>query len=51
MAAVGVGLKAGLTLIPDQKGAGGNRLTSMRLEIIEKNGLTVINESYNANPA
>lgn len=51
MAAIGVGLKAGMTLNQIKKGLEETRLTSMRLEIIEKNGLTVINDSYNANPA
>lgn len=51
MAAIGVGLKAGMTLNQIKRGLEETRLTSMRLEIIEKNGLTVINDAYNANPA
>jgi UDP-N-acetylmuramoyl-tripeptide--D-alanyl-D-alanine ligase len=51
MAAIGIGLKAGLTLAQIKTGLEQTRLTSMRLEIIENGLITVINDSYNANPA
>jgi UDP-N-acetylmuramoyl-tripeptide--D-alanyl-D-alanine ligase len=51
MAAIGIGLKAGLTLDQIKTGLEQTRLTSMRLEIIETDRATVINDSYNANPA
>lgn len=51
MAAIGIGLKAGLTLSQVKTGLERTRLTSMRLEIIENGRISVINDSYNANPA
>jgi UDP-N-acetylmuramoyl-tripeptide--D-alanyl-D-alanine ligase len=51
LAAVGVGIEAGLTLEEIKKGLESVKLISMRLEIIEGKGLTIINDSYNANPA
>lgn len=51
MAAIGIGLQAGLTLTQIKTGLEQTRLTSMRLEIIENGWITVINDSYNSNPA
>ena len=51
LAAVGVGLEAGLSLAQIKHGLEGIRLTSRRLEIIENDGITIINDTYNANPA
>lgn len=51
MAALGVGLQAGMTLSQIKTGLEETRLTAMRLEIIETGVATVINDSYNANPA
>ena len=51
LAAVGVGLEAGLTLAEIKEGLENTRLTSMRLEIMEGEKATVINDTYNANPA
>lgn len=51
LAAVGIGLEAGLTLTQIKTGLEKTRLTSMRLEITETGRVTVINDSYNANPA
>lgn len=51
MAAIGVGLQAGMTLSQIKTGLEETRLTAMRLEIIETGVATVINDSYNANPA
>ncbi|PKM80642.1 MAG: UDP-N-acetylmuramoyl-tripeptide--D-alanyl-D-alanine ligase [Firmicutes bacterium HGW-Firmicutes-14] len=51
LAAVGVGIKTGVPLEEIKEGLESTRLTSMRLEIIETGRATVINDSYNANPA
>lgn len=51
MAAVGVGLEAGLSLEQIKHGLENTALTSMRLEILEGQGITIINDTYNANPA
>lgn len=51
LAAVGVGLEAGLTLQETKEGLENVSLTSMRQEIIEGSKYTVINDTYNANPA
>lgn len=51
LAAVGVGLEAGMTLEEIKKGLEETRLTSQRLEIVEGNKIIVINDTYNANPA
>ena len=51
MAAIGVGLQAEMTLSQIKTGLEETRLTAMRLEIIETGVATVINDSYNANPA
>lgn len=51
LAAVGAGLEAGVSLGEIKKGLGDARLTSMRLGIIEGKRATVIDDTYNANPA
>jgi len=51
LAAVAVGLECGLTPGEIKTGLESARLTSMRLEILEGKRATVINDSYNANPA
>jgi len=51
LAAVGVGLEAGLSPEEIKKGLESVQLTSMRLEIMETKTATIINDTYNANPA
>lgn len=51
LAAIGIGLEAGLTLTQIKTGLEETKLTAMRLEITETGRNTVINDSYNANPA
>ncbi|MHB9094486.1 MAG: UDP-N-acetylmuramoyl-tripeptide--D-alanyl-D-alanine ligase, partial [Eubacteriales bacterium] len=51
LAAVGVGLEAGLTREQIKSGLESTRLTAMRLEVIESKRTTIINDTYNANPA
>ncbi|ACV61937.1 UDP-N-acetylmuramoylalanyl-D-glutamyl-2,6-diamin opimelate/D-alanyl-D-alanylligase [Desulfofarcimen acetoxidans DSM 771] len=50
LAAVGVGLELGLSLPEIKAGLAEVVLTGMRMEIIKINGITVINDVYNANP-
>ncbi|GAB6181885.1 UDP-N-acetylmuramoyl-tripeptide--D-alanyl-D-alanine ligase [Desulfotomaculum defluvii] len=51
LAAVGVGLQLGLSFAEIAQGLAGLSLTHSRLEILRSNGLTVINDTYNANPS
>lgn len=51
MAAAGVGLEAGLGLPEIKNGLENAVLTGMRLEIIEGQKATIIDDTYNANPA
>ena len=51
LAAAAVGLEAGLTTEEIRKGLEATKLTSMRLDITEGHKITVINDTYNANPA
>ncbi len=51
LAAVGVGLEAGVSLPEIKAGLEHVRLTSRRLEIIEGATAVIINDTYNANPA
>ncbi len=51
LAAVGVGLEAGVAPGDIKKGLRDARLTSMRLSVIEGSRATVIDDTYNANPA
>lgn len=51
MAAAGVGLEAGLSLEEVKKGLENVTLTGMRLEITEGSSGTIIDDTYNANPA
>lgn len=50
LAAAGTGLLLGLTPEEIEKGLAQVVLSGMRTEIINKTGLTIINDSYNANP-
>ena len=50
LAAVGVGLELGLSLLEIREGLAGVVLTSMRMEIMESEGMMIINDAYNANP-
>ena len=51
LAAVGVGLKLGLSFEEIARGLAQATLTHMRLEILQSNGMTIINDTYNANPS
>ncbi len=51
MAAAAVGLEAGLSLEEIKTGLENVTLTGMRVEIIEEKTLTIIDDTYNANPA
>lgn len=51
LAAVGVGWALGLPFARISRGLAGVTLSAMRLEIIDRKGITVINDAYNANPA
>ncbi|GAB6158874.1 UDP-N-acetylmuramoyl-tripeptide--D-alanyl-D-alanine ligase [Desulfotomaculum varum] len=51
LAAVGVGLLLGLTFADIARGLQQVELTKMRLEIIKCQDITIINDTYNANPA
>lgn len=51
LAAIGVGLRLGLTFEEIAKGLAQVALTHMRLEILRTKGITIINDSYNANPS
>lgn len=51
LAAVGVGLQLGLPIAEIAKGLKQVALTHSRLEIIQANDITVLNDTYNANPS
>lgn len=51
LAAVAVGLELGMEEGDIRAGLSGANLTAMRLEISRFDGITVINDSYNANPS
>lgn len=51
LAAIGVGLQLGLSFQEIAQGLAQVELTHSRLEIIEKNGYTIINDTYNASPS
>lgn len=51
LAAVGVGLEMGLTLEQIRVGLENTKLTAMRLAITEGRKITIIDDTYNANPA
>lgn len=48
--AIGVGESLGLSIEDMQRGISNIESTSMRLEIVEKNGVVIINDCYNASP-
>lgn len=51
LAAIGVGLELGLAVDEIRAGLNNVRLSSLRQDIVEAGGLTIINDTYNANPA
>ena len=51
LSAIAVGLELGLDMESVRKGLSGASLTAMRLEILNLNGVSIINDSYNANPS
>ncbi len=51
LAAVGVGLVTGLSMVEIAGGLAAPELTAMRLEILQTGKYKVINDAYNANPA
>ena len=50
LAAVGVGLSLGLAPAEIARGLAGLKLTALRQEVVEAQGMTLINDTYNANP-
>ena len=50
MSAILVGLELGLTLDEIRNGLSTYTATGMRLDVIRKNGFTIINDCYNASP-
>ncbi len=50
LAAVWIGLKYNMTIEEIQKGLKNFKPSKMRLEIIEKNNMKIINDAYNASP-
>lgn len=51
LAAIGAGVEMGLTIEEIARGLAGVTLTGMRLEILDAQGIKIINDAYNANPA
>ncbi len=51
LAAIGVGLQLGLTFAEIARGLAQVALSHMRLEILQSNGMTIINDTYNASPS
>ena len=51
LAAIAAGLSVGLTIDEIKRGIASLVTTKMRLEVIRRNGLTFINDAYNASPA
>ncbi|MEG6521883.1 UDP-N-acetylmuramoyl-tripeptide--D-alanyl-D-alanine ligase [Desulfotomaculum sp. 1211_IL3151] len=51
LAAIGVGLQLGLDFTEIAQGLEKLALTHSRLEILQRRGLTIINDTYNANPS
>ena len=51
LAAVGVGLQLGLSIAEIEQGLRNVALTHSRLEILQANGINIINDTYNANPS
>ncbi len=50
LAAIAVGHEYGMSYEEIKSGLAGANLTAMRLEILELNGVKIINDAYNANP-
>ena len=51
LAAVAAGLSLGLTIDEIQRGISTLTTTKMRFEVIRRDGLTIVNDAYNASPA
>ena len=51
LAAIAVGLTLGLSLEDIQRGISTLTTTKMRFEVIRRDGLTIVNDAYNASPA
>ncbi|MBR1805667.1 MAG: UDP-N-acetylmuramoyl-tripeptide--D-alanyl-D-alanine ligase [Selenomonadaceae bacterium] len=51
LAAVAAGLAVGLTIDEVQRGISSLTTTKMRFEVIRRDGLTIVNDAYNASPA
>ena len=51
LAAIAAGLTLGLSLDEIKRGIAGLMTTKMRFEFIHRDGLTIINDAYNASPA
>lgn len=51
LAAIAAGLSVGLSIDEIKRGISSLVTTKMRLEVIRRNGLTLINDAYNASPA
>ncbi|HBV99007.1 MAG: UDP-N-acetylmuramoylalanyl-D-glutamate--2,6-diaminopimelate ligase [Peptococcaceae bacterium BICA1-7] len=51
LSAIAVGMELGLDIKSVRKGLSGASLSAMRLEIVNLNGVSIINDSYNANPS
>lgn len=51
LGAIAAGLTVGLTIEEIQRGISSLTTTKMRFEVIRRDGLTIINDAYNASPA
>lgn len=51
LSAIAVGIEMGLEMEAIREGLSGASLTAMRLEILRLGGLSIINDTYNANPS
>ncbi|MCR5833854.1 MAG: UDP-N-acetylmuramoyl-tripeptide--D-alanyl-D-alanine ligase [Selenomonadaceae bacterium] len=51
LAAIAVGLTLGLTVDEIQRGISSLTTTKMRFEVISRDGITIVNDAYNASPA
>jgi len=51
LAAIAVGLTVGLNVEEIQRGISSLTTTKMRFEVIRRDGLTIVNDAYNASPA
>ena len=51
LAAIAAGFSLGLSVEEIQRGISGLTTTKMRFEVIRRDGLTIVNDAYNASPA